>query len=367
MKNNDFIREHGLFTSLIVSMIGIGVFYGPSSLAKIVGRDGWISALIMGGVLFLLLYMINHLMKLNDYKDIVTILNNTYGRILGNIISLVYAIVMIYILSISLRTFADVINMYLLQKTPRGFIIVIMIFIGVYLVRGGLTNIVHFNEITFWIMVIPTIFILLLNIPNSNFTMLLPMLRERPISYVKGVLDILFLVNGFCIAFVLLPHVKRKESITKIFRSSSIFIALFYAITFIFVISTLSAEQTAERVFPTITMLKSINTRSGVLERWDGLVMALWILFYFTNFCNTYYFSSYIVKKVLNLEHIRISSILFIPVIYIAALYPENMIEIRSGDISMSKMIFIISIIVVIIISYLISLLKKKRSIENES
>lgn len=367
MRNNDFIREHGLFTSLVVSMIGIGVFYGPSSLAKIVGRDGWISALIMGVVLFLLLYIINHLMKLNDYRDIVTILNNTYGRILGNIISLAYAIVMIYILSISLRTFADVINMYLLQKTPREFIIVIMIFIGVYLVRGGLMNIVNFNEITFWIMFIPTIFILLLNIPNSNFTMLFPMLREKPISYVKGVLDILFLINGFCIVFVLLPHVKKKESITKIFRSSSIFIALFYAVTFIFVISTLSVEQTAERIFPTITMLKSINTRSGILERWDGLVMALWVLFYFTTFCNTYYFSSYIVKKVLNLEHIRISSILFIPVIYIAALYPESMIETHSGDISMSKMIFIISIIVVILISYLISLLKKKRSIKNES
>ena len=250
MKNNNFIREHGLFTSLVVSMIGIGAFYGPSSLARIVGRDGWISVFIMGLILFGILYIINHLMKLNDYSDIVTILNNTYGKVLGDIISLAYAIIMIYVLSISLRVFADAINMYLLQKTPREFIIIIMIFTGVYLIRGGLVNIVSFNEITFWIMFVPTIFILLLNIPNANLTMLLPAFRERPILYIKGALDILFLINGFCIVFVLLPHVIRKENIVKTFKKSSIFITLFYAIIFIFVISTLSVDQTAERIFP---------------------------------------------------------------------------------------------------------------------
>lgn len=367
MKEKYFIRDHGLFTTLVVAMIGIGVFYGPSFVARIVGQDSWICGVIMGICLMIFFLVIHKLLKINDYADIVTILKRSYGDILGNIIAIIYSFAMIVALSVSLRAFADVIHIYLLPKTSIEFIIISMIFIGVYLVRGGLANLVNFSEVSFWLMFIPAFIILFLNLPNAEFGRLLPMFNHSAVEYGKGVLELFFLVNGFSIAFILLPYVRKRENINKILVRSSIFTALFYVITIIFVISTLSVDQTAEKIFPTITMLKSINVRSGLLERWDGLVMGLWVFFYFTTFASTYYFSSYIVKNIFKIEDIKISSIIYAPIIYVLALYPDSMPQIYNVGLGLSKAIFISVIVIVIFISYFISLIKKKRGEKYES
>ena len=74
-------------------------------------------------------------------------------------------------------------------------------------------------------------------------------------------------------------------------------------------------------------MVKSLDIPGTFIERWEGIVMALWILFYFTTFVNTYFFSSEIVKNVLKLKDIKLSSLLIMPVIYVIALYPGNIAE----------------------------------------
>lgn len=366
MKEKYFIKDYGLFTSLVVTMIGIGLFYGPSFVARLIGEESYLASILMTIVLLLILYMIHSILKMNNYADIVTVLKNTYGKVIGNIISIVYSVSMIVILSMSLRAFADVIKIYLLPKTKIEIIIVVLVFMGVYLVKGGLKNLVYFNEITFPIMFIPVSVILLLNIPNAKIGRLLPVFTHSPIQYAQAVMELFFLLSGFCIAFILFPYVKKKENINRIIRRSSLFVGVFYTVTIMFVIATLSASQAANKIFPTITMLRSINIRSGVLERWDGIVMALWVLFYYTTFTGSYYFSTHIITKVFNIEDIRISSIIYVPIIYILALYPQSMAELYTVKIGPAKIAFGISLVVVIFVSYFINLFKSKGGQKNE-
>lgn len=367
MKSKDFIQDFGLFASLVVSMIGIGVFYSPSLVAKYVGADGWVVAIITGLFIFLIMYMIQQIMKINTYDDIVIILKNIYGGVLGRLISLVYALMLIIALSVSLRVFAEMITMFLLNNTPTEVILITLIFIGMYLSRGGLANVVHFNEIAFWIMFIPAILVFILTLPVADFTNLLPVFTSTPKGYLQGSFELLFLLNGFSMAFILIPYVKKKERVTKIIRRSSVFITIFYGIIFVLVAATLSVGQTRNNIFPTITMIQSITSKSGFLERWDSLVMAVWVLFYFTAFANTYYFSSYIVKHVLNLEDIKIASIILIPVVYIAALYPDSVIEVRNLNSGYIRIIFVAVLFVVIGLTFLISYIRRGRAAKNEN
>ncbi|GAA0125907.1 MULTISPECIES: endospore germination permease [Clostridium] len=362
MKDKFMIKDYGLFTTLVASMVGIGLFYGPSFVARIVEQDSWISCILMTIFLFIVLYMIHSLIKMNDYQGIVVILRNTYGRFWGNLIALAYSIAMIIVLSVSLRSFADVVKIFLLPKTELEVVIVLIIFVGIYLVRGGLANLVYFNEIIFFLLFIPVTIILLLAIPTADFQRILPVFTHTPTEYMKSVFELFFLVNGFCIAFVLLPLVENKKNINKILRRSTIFIGVFYTITIILVTANLSVAQTAERIFPTITMLRSINVRSGVLERWDGLVMALWVLFYYATFVSTYYFSTHMVKDIFNIEDIKIAAIIYIPLVYAMSLYPENMAQIYTAGLGPFKIIFGVALIIVIFLSYFINLIKKKRS-----
>jgi len=140
MKENGFIEEFALFASLSVSMIGVGIFYAPAIVAKYVGADSWISAIISGITIWLILLCIYKTIKLNRYKDITPILKDTYGGFLGTILSLIYSLVIVIVLSFSLRIFSEVITMYLLVNTPTEVIIITFVFVGMYLSRGGLAN-----------------------------------------------------------------------------------------------------------------------------------------------------------------------------------------------------------------------------------
>ncbi|EQB89332.1 hypothetical protein M918_21035 [Clostridium sp. BL8] len=313
------------------------------------------------------MYMMYYLMKANNYEDIVVILGNIYGVALGRIISILYAIMMILALGISLRVFSEVITMFLLVNTPTEVILITMIFLGIFLSRGGLVNVVNFNELAFWMIFIPAILAFLLTLPTADFTNLLPVFSTVPVNYFKGSFELLFLLNGFSMAFILIPYVKKKERIGKILRRSSIFIGAFYGVTFILVAATLSVAQTRDTIFPTITMIQSITSRAGFLERWDSLIMAIWVIFYFTAFANTYYFSSYIAKHVFNLKDIKIASVIFLPVVYIAALFPESVVDVRNLKMGFIRMGFIGTLFVVIGITFLLSYIRKGRGVKNEN
>lgn len=369
MKDKNFIQDFGLFASLVVSMIGIGVFYSPSLVAKYVGADGWVVAIITAAAIFIIMYMMYYIMRVNTYDDIVIILKNIYGGVLGRIISIIYAVMMILALGISLRVFSEVITMFLLVNTPTEVVLITMIFLGMFLSRGGLANVVNFNELAFWMIFIPAILAFLLTLPIADFTNLLPVFSTTPPNYLKGSFELLFLLNGFSMVFILIPYVKKKERIGKILRRSSFFIGAFYGITFILVAATLSVDQTRNTIFPTITMIQSITSRTGFLERWDSLIMAIWVIFYFTAFANTYYFSSYIVKHVFNIEDIKIASVIFLPVIYVAALFPESVVDVRNLKMGFIRMGFIGTLFVVIGITFLVSYIRngKGRGVKNEN
>ena len=96
-------------------------------------------------------------------------------------------------------------------------------------------------------------------------------------------------------------------------------------------------------------MVKSLDVPGTFIERWEGIVMALWILFYFTTFVNTYFFSSEIVKNVLSLKDIKISSLLIMPVIYVVALYPGNLAQLYDLQLRAIPMLLVTAFVFVVL------------------
>lgn len=366
MEKKGFIEEFALFASLSVSMIGTGVFYAPAIITKYVGQNGWIVALITGILLFLIFSAILKMIKLNNNKDLTLLLMGVYGGVIGKILAFLYSFFTVIVLALLLRSFSEIISMYLLSKTPTEVILATLIFIGMYLSRGGLANVVHFNEIVFWLMFIPIGLILLLTLPQANFSNILPIGGYPIKDFMRSSIELIFLISGFSVAFILIPYVREKDKIKPILKKSCVFVSIFYAIIFIIVCATLSSAQAADNIFPTITMLQSIGSNSGILEKWDSVIMALWVIFYFTAFANIYYFASYTLKDVFKLEDIRTASTIYVPLVYLAAVIPENVIEIRNIKYGYLRIGFISSILIIIGLTLIISLFKKGRHVNEK-
>ncbi|MFT5873108.1 MAG: spore germination protein (amino acid permease) [Clostridium sp.] len=358
MKDKKIIGDFGLFTTIVVAIVGIGIFSCPKEVIGKVGSDAWIVTITSGSVIFLLLYLIYMVVNKNDFEDFTNILQNNFGKFLGGAFAIIFAFYSIFIVSLGMREFAEVIKLYLLRQTPTEFILMITILTGTYLVRGEIGDLVKFNEISFWIMFIPIFAVLILTAVNADFTNLLPVFNNHPSDYFKASRYILFCFGGIEIAYLILPYVKNKKNSPRILKKSIIFVSFFYVIVMMLVLAVFSKQQSRVLLWPTISMIRSLDIPGTFIERWEGIVMALWVLFYFTTFVNTYFFSSEIIKNIFKLKDIKLSSLLIMPIIYVIALYPENIAEVYSLQFK-STPVILTAIFVFVLLPVLILIIGK--------
>jgi spore germination protein len=361
MKDKEFITSYGLFCTVIVTIVGIGIFSYPRDLAGVVGPDAWLESFFMGVISFIILRLIWKVEKANNFMEFTPLVEKNLGKFLGTIILLMVVIAQLIAMSISMRTFVEVIKMFLLEKTPTEFIILITILCGTYLIRGELSSIVKFNEVALWTMFIPLVIILSFLLNRGDYTNVLPILHNPPIEYLRALKFTAFSFGGMEIAFLVLPYMKNNDKSYKVMDKALLYITIFYAIVTILVLSIFSKEQTKVLLWPTITMIKSLDIPGTFIERWDGIVMALWVLFYFTTFTNLYYFSSHILKETFKLGDVKISSVLVVPFIYLIAMYPKNIGELFNANTNIIPMVFLFNLVVVPLLLYFVGKIRGRK------
>lgn len=327
MKNKDFVTSYGLFSTIVVTVVGIGIFSYPREVSSIVGTDAWIQTIIFGCISLLVLKIIWKVEEINNFTEFTVLVKNNFGKFVGKLILIIFSALQVIAIALSMRIFVEVIKMYLLEKTPTEFILITTIFCGTYLIRGGARSLINFNEISLGVMFIPLFIVLALLIGVGDYTNILPVLHNDPINYLKAFKYIAFSFGGMEITFFIIPLIKEKSKAKKILTRSIIFITFIYTLITIMVIAVFTKNQTSELMWPTITMIKSIDIPGTFIERWEGIVMALWILFYFTTFINSYYFSCHVLKEIFHLGHAKVSTVIIVPFLYFIAMYPKNISE----------------------------------------
>ncbi|MEL7597377.1 MAG: GerAB/ArcD/ProY family transporter, partial [Clostridiaceae bacterium] len=216
MDNENIISDYDLLVSIIVTVIGTAIFAYPNQLSKAVGNDGWIVILFSGAVTALLLYLLNKAIEVNNYDRILNILHSNFGKVLGNIIAFFIVAGGVFIISFQMRTFIEVIKMYLLEKTPTEFLILLMILTGTFLIRGEFESIVRFNEVAFWLMFIPILLTIPFILKGVDYTNILPVFTHEPIEYLKASKASFLSFSGFAVIYMLSPYAKHKSKVSKV-------------------------------------------------------------------------------------------------------------------------------------------------------
>lgn len=331
MEKDNFITSYGLFSTIVVTVVGIGIFSYPREMASLVGGDAWAITIGAGLVNIIVLKLVVKALQRNDFQRITVVIRRNFGALIGGIVLFILCVFDIISISLGMRAFVEVVKMYLLEKTPTEFLILITIITGIYIVRGGIKSNVKFNEITMWLMFIPMIAILIFSLGVTDFTNLLPAFHNRPSNYLKAIAASAFSFGGFEIIYLAGPMLKIKKKAYRSILISVIFIVFFYLLITVFCIAAFSVAEAKKLLWPTITLARTISIPGAFIERWDGVVMALWVIFYFTTFSNGFTFSSYLISDGVGVNDIRISSLILVPFIYIIAMLPTNLSELYTS------------------------------------
>ncbi|WP_163215769.1 GerAB/ArcD/ProY family transporter [Clostridium thermarum] len=367
MEKNNFITSYGFFSTIVVTVVGIGIFSYPREMATLVGGDVWIVTIASGLINLLLLKLVIKAIKLNGYRRITEIIRRNFGTVFGAIVMTLMILPNIASFSLGMRAFVEVVKMYLLEKTPTEFLILVTILVGMYLVRGGIRSNVKFNEIALWIMFLPMLAIILFAAGESNFTNILPVLRNEPGNYLKAIIGAMFSFGGLEITYLISPLLKNKERAFKTLTVSMSFIIAFYVILSVLCIAMFTTAEIKNLLWPTIAMVRTIEIPGSFVERWDGVVMALWVMFYFTTFANNFTFSSYLLSDAVALKDIKLSSLVIAPVIYLVAMIPTNISELYMAISYITPVNLGINLLIlpfILIITSRRSILVKKEGVE---
>ncbi|WP_164509031.1 GerAB/ArcD/ProY family transporter [Clostridium rectalis] len=359
MDDKNFISSYALFATIIVTTVGVNVFSYPRELTEVVNGDGWIVIILATILAFIFMSLIYQTMKNNKYIHFYDLIEKNTGRFIGKLIGLSFIIYSIIVISVGLRVFTEEIKVYLLQRTPTEFIFIFTILTGVYLVRGEIDTLIKFNEVAFWLMFIPVFLVLLFSIYDSDFSNILPLLNNKPMNYIHGITMSMYRYSGFPILFLILPFVKEKKKINKVILKSLIFIGLFYVITFILVIGMFGKEQTKILLWPVITLIRTIDIPGTFVERWEGIIMAIWVIFYYTTFTNLFYFAADMLKKMCKFNDVKLSVPIIVPFIYLIALYPQNVVQVAQISSKYVPMLGVINFVILPIILLIITKVRK--------
>lgn len=319
---------------LINTLLAVGILTLPrTSVEKIKTPDVWISV-ILGGLITILAGIV--MVKLSQRfpkKTVYQYSEDIVGKWVGRLVSLVMVIYFFTVSAFEVRTLAEVTGFLLLEGTPSWAVIMPFMWVGLYLIIGGINPMAQLFE-----MILPVTVILFLLIAMMSFKLfeidhLRPVLGAGIISVLKGVKTTTLAFTGLEYMLFLVAFMQKPDKAVKAMLVGIAIPMFFYVITVVRVIGAFSIDGMVSRTWPTIDLMRSFEIPGLIFERFKSLLLVIWIMQIFTSFTFVFYVAALGLAQLFK-KSINPFIYGLIPVIYIISAIPRSIDELfKLGDI----------------------------------
>lgn len=279
---NPVDEKHSISPFLIVplmyvSMVGVGVLNFQRELAEHAGYNAYISVVLVGISIHLILWMIYKILRSNQEGLDVTAINNTcFGKIAGNIINFAIVLYFCFGAYIEFSAYIEVIQVWMfpsMKILPISTILVLLIY---YTVSGGFRSV---TGLSFLGLLITIPFIIpenLLVLPYTHPLNLMPLFNHSITDILLSSKSMLYQFMGFEALLVFYPFIKSPEKSQKWAHLAVFFVTLMYLMIIIITFMYYSEGQLREIFWPTLNMLKIIE--GPVFMRVEYLAISMWLI-----------------------------------------------------------------------------------------
>ncbi|QED46750.1 GerAB/ArcD/ProY family transporter [Cytobacillus dafuensis] len=335
-----FLQEKNSLTSVQTTVIitnnilSAGIIILPRTALE-AGKtpDVWISV-ILGGLISIVLGIV--MVKLSQCfpkKTFYQYSSDLLGKWVGNFLSLSMIIYFLTLSSYEVRILTEIANFFLLEGTPKWAIIMPFLWIGLYLLLGGISPLARISEVIFPITIIFFLFVLLLSFKIFEPDNLRPFMGQGILPVLKGIKSTIFTFIGAEIMLLIVSFMEEPKKGVKIIIIGIAIPIFFNLIAIIMVIGALSIDGVLHRTWPTLDLVRSYEVRGMFFERFESLLLVIWTMQFFSTFCITYFSSALGLSQIFN-KKIHPFLYALLPIIYIVASIPKTLDEIFfMGDI----------------------------------
>ncbi|MCF6138619.1 GerAB/ArcD/ProY family transporter [Pseudalkalibacillus berkeleyi] len=288
---------------LISSMIvGVGVLGFERYIVLDAGYDAWISVLLGGLWVHGLVWIMYKLLK-DGGGDLVSIHHSLFGKVVGNMLSFIFSIYLLILCITVLRTFIELIQLWVFQQLNVWIFSTLFILIAYYFICGGFRTVTGICFISM-IIGLPLLLLKFYPLQYSHVQNLYPVIQASIPDILKATRTMSLTYLGFEVLLIYYPFFKKPEESQRWAHYGLMFTILVYLGTVITSFIYYSEGQLKHLIWSTISLWKIVEF--PFIARFEYFGIALYVFVILPNICLSLWASSRTLKLTLNLRQNRI-------------------------------------------------------------
>ncbi|SEQ44956.1 GerAB/ArcD/ProY family transporter [Piscibacillus halophilus] len=304
MKVKSRISSENLFFVLVQTMMGVGLLTLPHQTHHAAGSDGWISILITGFFIQLIVLLIWLLcikfpnLTLFDFSKVIL------GKMLGTVLNFIYIIYLLTMICYIFIVYADILKRWILPETPVWVLFLIEFVLLIYGSICKIKNMISLLSFPF-IFILFLFFITFFVYGDSSIDVryLFPIGSSGGWNILKSTSDSMIPFIGFETLLIYFAFIKQSKTISAL---KGVFLAVLFVtifLTYIVILSTvmLSPEEIKITPEPVLYILSAMEIR--ILSRLDLIFLSFWGLIVFTTIISYSFSVSMGISKLIRIKH----------------------------------------------------------------
>ncbi|MGE1164825.1 GerAB/ArcD/ProY family transporter [Peribacillus simplex] len=277
---------------------GVGVLSFQRVLAKSAGTDGWISILLAGLLVHILIWIIYKILSIVP-GDIISANNHAFGKWIGNFFSLLFILHFLILGMDMIISYINVIHVWMFAEVASWAFTVVLLLLIYYINTGGfrtITGIAFLSVIlTYWIF-----FVLFYAMKYSEFTNLLPIFDHNLLDILKGTRSTSLTFLGFEMILMFYPFIKDAKTSQKYAHGGAIATTLLTVLIYLVSLIFYSQKQLEMTIWPTLTMTSIVEL--PFIQRFEYIEISWWAIFVIPNMTIYLWAASRGIKRIFNVQ-----------------------------------------------------------------
>lgn len=315
VKENYMISGFFVFFLIHASLAGVGTLSFQHLIFEFAGNDAWISVLLMGLSLHVIIWMIFKMLG-NPAKDVIDLHRILFGKILGNVVSLVM-VGYYFILALTVfRGYIEIIQVWMFPTLRTWILAFIFICVIYYIVSGGFRVLVGYCFFgVIFSMLLPLL--LYFNIKFGRIDNVLPIFNHSMKDLLTSSKYSGIMFMGFEALLIYFPFIKKPEKNVKWAQLGLFLVTLKYFVLTFVTLMYFSQGLLRHTYWPTLVMIKVIEF--SLIARIEFIFICIWLMIIIPMLCLSIWSCTRIIKRVTNLKP-TLSLFLILTAIFLASL-----------------------------------------------
>ncbi|MGO4496236.1 endospore germination permease [Paenibacillus sp. 2RAB27] len=357
------LSNRQIFWMMVSMQIIMTILLTIAPAAQIAKQDAWISILLATVAGTLIAYICGKLSTMFPGLTIVEYNRILLGKWLGGLISALFILVWLVILTVILRQFSLFITGTIMPKTPLYVIQISMLLVVLYPTLHGVGVLARICEVTGPIILLCVLGPMFLSINQLKWDRLLPIYLDNDMMILmKGALPTAAFLGDCMMIMMLIAFVDKRKNTVRYAISGVMLTGVLTVLSIIVSILMFGPHVAAGYPYPMLMIVRSISI-GGIIENLDAIVVTIWIMSIFTKLALYLFVASYGTSQLLGIRNWKIVTWITAIVVMLLTFIPLNYEEITiifPKEIA-ARFIFPIFMVILPVVLLMLALMRSRK------